>query len=86
MDEKQFNNYVENYIQDCYAQAQKLEAGIVEPMPKLPEGIDPILSAENLSSLFNKTKSLKPKAVQNPLKMPYAASVLSSSTSTYTNN
>ena len=55
------------YIYDNYIYAQTTELGKSAIKPTLPEGINPILSAENLKLLTAKMKEFKAGVLTNPL-------------------
>lgn len=79
LNEAQFKQYIEGYIQDNYVYAQKIESGLHVKKPVLPADLDSILNAENLEILFNQTKGLPSKAPINPFDimptLPLVASV-----------
>lgn len=62
---EQYAKYQE-YIYDNYIYAQAKEFGKITTNPSLPEGIDPILSSENLRALHKQTLGFKPGNFKNP--------------------
>ena len=66
LDEATYCKY-KQFIYDNYIYAQAKELGKPAIKPTLPEGIDPILSAENLELLHKSTKGFKSGGIKNPL-------------------
>lgn len=54
------------YIYDNYIYAQAKELGKIRKKPDLPEGINPVLSAENLQLLSQKMSAYKSGNLKNP--------------------
>lgn len=65
---EQYKLYQE-YIYNNYIYAQAKEFGKPAIEPKFPEGIDPILKAENLKKLHQKTAELKSGSIKNPFEI-----------------
>lgn len=55
----------QKYIYDNYMYAQRKELGLSAEAPKLPEGIDQILSVENLKDLSKQTSEFKSGGIKN---------------------
>lgn len=68
LNEKQYAKYQE-YIYNNYVYAQAKELGKQAKEPILPEGIDSILSVENLRILREQTKGLISGTVKDPLNL-----------------
>lgn len=66
LSKEQLHQY-NQYIYENYVYSQHLEFGIEATKPKLPEGIDPVLSSENLLKVFHQSKNLTAGRIKNPL-------------------
>ena len=64
LDDKMFDKY-QKYIYDNYIYAQAKELGKSAQKPILPDGIDPILSVENLEILASGTKGFAACSIKN---------------------
>jgi hypothetical protein len=65
LNEKQFVEY-ERYIYENYVYAQAQEFGKPAIKPPLPEGMNPVLSVESLTDLYQQAKSLSPGGIELP--------------------
>lgn len=54
------------YIYDNYIYAQQKDLGMKSLQPKLPDGINSILSSENLTKIYNETRDISPSGIKNP--------------------
>lgn len=68
LSKEQHQKYQE-YIYDNYVYAQAKEFGKTSVKPTLPEGVNPILSAENLEALYLESIKFKPGSFNNPFEI-----------------
>lgn len=64
---KDLRTKYQKYFYDQYIHAQQKEFGISGAKPTLPEGVDPMLSIENIELIQQRIKGFKSRPIRNPL-------------------